>query len=67
MLNNTREHLVHYDNQHEFERLAADILNSLEWKCVEPMAPLGGADGGLDVKYKTANNENGIALVTLRK
>jgi hypothetical protein len=67
MLNNTREHLNRYDNQHEFERLAADLLNSLGWECVEPMAPLGGSDGGLDIKYKTSNNVDGIALVTLRK
>ena len=67
MLNHTRLHLEHYDNVHEFERLASDLLNSLNWVQVEPMAPMGGADGGVDVRYLTKIGEPGFCLVTLRK
>jgi len=66
MFNQTRQNLITFDNQHEFERLAADMLNSLGYANVEPMAPLGGADGGLDIKYTNGRAE-GIAFVTLRK
>lgn len=66
MFNQTRHCLQTFDNQHEFERLAADMLNSLGYENVEPMAPLGGADGGTDIKYKNGVAE-GVAFVTLRK
>lgn len=66
MFNQTRQYLATFDNQHEFERLAADVLNSLGYENVEPMAPLGGADGGIDILY-TNGNAKGIAFVTLRK
>jgi len=38
MLNQTRRALEDFDNQHEFERLAADVLNALGYSGVEPMA-----------------------------
>lgn len=66
MFNLTRHCLQSFDNQHEFERLAADVLNSLGYENVEPMAPSGGADGGIDIKYKNGIAE-GVAFVTLRK
>ena len=64
MLNQTRRNLEDFDNQHEFERLAADVLNSLGYSDVEPMAPAGGADGGRDIKFKEGESL-GIAFVTL--
>lgn len=66
MMNNTRRALEDFDNQHEFERLAADILNSLGYSSVEPMAPRGGSDGGRDIKFQESATP-GVALVTLDK
>src|ERR1035437_4858762 len=44
MLSLTRRALEDFDNQHDFERFAADVLNALAYTPVEPMAPGGGAD-----------------------
>jgi hypothetical protein len=66
MLSHTRRALEDFDNQHEFERLAADVLNALGYSGVEPMAPRGGADGGRDLKFRSGQAE-GIAFVTLDK
>lgn len=66
MLSLTRQALVEFDNQHEFERLAADVLNALGYEGVEPMAPRGGADGGRDIKFREGDAV-GVALVTLDK
>lgn len=66
MHNLTRRSLQDFDNQHEFERLAADVLNSLGFSDVEPIAPLGGADGGKDMKFRDGEID-GISFVTLRK
>jgi|AntAceMinimDraft_9_1070365.scaffolds.fasta_scaffold13078_2 hypothetical protein len=66
MYNQTRQNLEKFDNEHEFERLASDVLNSMGYGNVEPMAPLGGADGGSDILFSSGKS-NGIAFVTLRK
>ena len=66
MHNLTRRSLQDFDNQHEFERLAADVLNALGFRDVEPIAPRGGADGGKDIKFRDGELE-GIAFVTLDK
>lgn len=66
MFNQTRQNLSAFDNQHEFERMCTDILNSLGFENVEPMAPLGGPDGGIDTKYQNGDAK-GIAFMTLRK
>jgi hypothetical protein len=66
MLSQTRRALEDFDNQHEFERLAADILNALGYSDVEPMAPAGGGDGGRDIKFREGNTA-GIGFVTLEK
>ncbi len=66
MLNQTRRALEDFDNQHEFERMAADVLNALGYSSVEPMAPAGGADGGRDVQFREGDSL-GIAFVTLDK
>ena len=66
MLSRTRQGIEAFDNQHDFERLAADILNGLGYQDVEPMAPGGGADGGYDSKFRDAGAQ-GIAFVTLEK
>jgi hypothetical protein len=66
MLSQTRRALEDFDNQHEFERLAADVLNALGYSHVEPMAPRGGPDGGRDVKF-TESDVAGIAFATLDK
>lgn len=42
----TRTALEQFDNQHDFERIAADILNALGNKDAMPIAPRGGGDGG---------------------
>lgn len=66
MFSKTRRALEDFDNQHDFERLAADVLNGLGYSDVEPMAPGGGADGGTDVKFREGETP-GIAFVTLDK
>ena len=66
MLSKTRRTLEDFDNQHEFERMAADVLNALGYSHVEPMAPRGGSDGGRDIKFREGGSY-GVALVTLDK
>lgn len=66
MLSQTRRALEEFDNQHEFERMAADVLNALGYSNVEPMAPRGGSDGGRDIRFKEGDTY-GVALVTLDK
>lgn len=66
MLSQTRRALEDFDNQHDFERMSADILNALGYLNVEPMAPGGGSDGGQDIKFREGDSP-GIAFVTLQK
>src|SRR5881227_3223676 len=66
MASQTRRALEDFDNQHEFERMAADVLNALGYRNVEPMAPRGGSDGGRDVRFSEGDTR-GVALVTLDK
>lgn len=66
MSSQTRRVLQDFDNQHDFERLSADILNALGYQDVEPMAPRGGADGGQDIKFREGDVP-GIAFATLEK
>jgi hypothetical protein len=66
MFSQTKHSLEEFDNQHDFERMAADILNALGYQGVEPMAPGGGADGGRDIRFSEGETI-GIAFVTLEK
>lgn len=66
MLSQTRRALEDFDNQHDFERMGADVLNALGYSNVEPMAPGGGADSGRDITFKEGDSP-GIAFVTLEK
>ena len=66
MLSQTRHAIQEFDNQHDFERMAADVLNALGYQDVEPMAPGGGTDGGKDIKFRDGDTP-GIAFVTLEK
>ncbi|SRR5260221_9718205 len=59
--------LEKFDNEHDFERMCADILNSLGYKDVVLMAPRGGSDGGRDITFTTESGGKGLACVTLRK
>lgn len=59
--------LEKFDNEHDFERMCADILNALGFSDVVLQAPRGGKDGGRDITFKTARGERGLACVTLRK
>lgn len=43
--------LKKFDNSHEFERMAADILNSTDNTNVALITPRGGSDGGKDTTY----------------
>jgi hypothetical protein len=52
--------------RHEFERLAADVLNALGYAAVEPMAPAGGPDGGRDIRFREGDAP-GIGFVALEK
>ena len=66
MFSQTRTALEQFDNQHDFERMAADILNALGYTEVVPLAPRGGSDGGRDITFNTENGGKGLACVTLR-
>lgn len=66
MLSQTRRALEDFDNQHDFERMAADVLNALGYSNVEPMAPGGGADSGQDIRFMEGDAP-GVAFVTLNK
>src|SRR5438874_11852956 len=66
MLSQTRRAIEDFDNQHDFERMAADVLNAEGYSDVEPMAPRGGGDGGRDIKFREGDTP-GIAFVTLEK
>ena len=67
MFSQTRTALEQFDNQHDFERMSADILNALGFKEVVLIAPRGGSDGGRDVTFTTESGGKGLACVTLRK
>ena len=51
MLSLTLAALEAFDNQHDFERLAADLLNAGGCSDVVLQAPRGGADGGRDILF----------------
>jgi hypothetical protein len=66
MLSQTKRALEDFDNQHDFERMAADILNALGYRLVDPQAPGGGSDFGKDIKFWD-DDARGIAFATLDK
>jgi hypothetical protein len=66
MLSLTKKALEEFDNQHDFERMSADILNSLGYKDVVLIAPRGGSDGGRDITFTTETDGKGLVCVTLR-
>ncbi len=67
MLSLTNQALEKFDNQHDLERMCADVLNELGYQEITPIAPRGGGDGGRDITFTPGNNEKGLACVTLRK
>ena len=67
MYSKTTAQLEKFDNQHDFERMSADILNALGYKDVVLVAPRGGSDGGRDITFTTESGGKGLACVTLRK
>src|SRR5436190_17590269 len=67
MYSKTIAHLEKFDNQHDFERMCADILYALGFKDVVLIAPKGGSDGGRDITFTTESGGRGLACVTLRK
>lgn len=67
MYSKTVEYLAAFDNQHDFERMCADILNELAYKEVVPIALRGGDDDGKDITFTTENAGRGLVCVTLRK
>jgi len=66
MLSLTKQALEAFDNQHDFERMSADILNGWGYKDVVLMAPKGGGDGGRDITF-VFDGGIGLACVSLRK
>src|SRR5256885_6220559 len=66
MYSKTIDHLEKFDNQHDFERMSADILNALGYRDVVLIAPRGGNDGGRDITFTTESGGKGLAFVTLR-
>src|SRR5436305_159748 len=66
MLSLTKKALEEFDNQHDFERMSADILNVLGYRDIVLIAPKGGSDGGRDITFVTPDGKKGLACVTLR-
>lgn len=66
MLSLTQKALEEFDNQHDFERMCADVLNALGYRDVTPIAPRGGSDGGRDITFTTETSGKGLACATLR-
>ncbi len=66
MYSQTVAMLEKFDNQHDFERMCADILFALGYRDVELIAPRGGSDGGKDIVFTTESGGRGLACVTLR-
>src|SRR5947209_814685 len=66
MYSQTIAALEKFDNQHDFERMCADILVGIGYKDVVLIAPRGGSDGGRDITFTTETGGNGLACVTLR-
>src|SRR5688500_7972789 len=67
MISLTKKALEEFDNQHDFERMCADILHKLGFKNVVLSAPRGGSDGGRDITFTTETGGKGLACVSLRK
>lgn len=67
MFSQTKLALEEFDNEHEFERLCADILNEQGHRDVVLMAPRGGADNGKDITFTNPANQRCLACVTTRK
>ncbi len=67
MYSQTVAMLEKFDNQHEFERMCADILIGIGYKDVVLIAPRGGSDGGRDITFTTESGGKGLACATLRK
>jgi hypothetical protein len=67
MLSLTNQAIEKFDNQHDFERMCADVMNSLGYKDVVLIAPKGGGDGGRDITFTTSDGRKGLACVTLRE
>jgi hypothetical protein len=57
MYSSTNAALSQFDNPHDFERMAADILNTLGYKDVVLIAPRGGGDGGRDITFRSESGE----------
>src|SRR5438105_90392 len=66
MYTHTIAALEKFDNQHDFERMCADLLNAQGYRDVVPIAPRGGSDGGMDIIFTTESGGKGLACVTLR-
>lgn len=67
MYSHTMAALEKFDNQHDFERMCADILNASSNNNVVLVAPQGGSDDGKDIIFTTEDGKRGLACVTLRK
>lgn len=67
MLSLTKKALEEFDNTHDFERMCADVLNSLGYQHVTPIAPKGGGDGGKDIEYKIGDTQKGLACISLEE
>jgi hypothetical protein len=59
--------LEKFDNQHEFERMCADILIAQGFEDVVLVAPRGGSDEGKDITFRNQRGERGLACVTFRE
>ena len=64
MFSQTRTVLEQFDNQHDFERMAADILNAQGYTEVVPIAPRGGGDGGKDIIFTTESAKQKLDFIS---
>jgi hypothetical protein len=63
MPSRTRRDLQDFDNQRDFERLAADVSNFLGYADVEPMAVPGGRDDGVDIRFREGDTARMFATL----
>ncbi len=65
MYSPTIEALEKFDDQHDFERMCADVLNAEDYRDVIPIAPRGGSDEGKDITFTTRDGRKGLGCATI--
>jgi len=65
LFSQTKTTLEQFDDQHNFERMCADVLNGLGYNEIVFTSPRDA--GGRDITFISESGEKGLAFVTLHK